>query len=70
MLSAADTLVALASRQSQTATLPIANLTAALNKARFQADVILHHDAITGTMCVASEGCNGGNQAGGDHEGV
>ncbi|EDQ91378.1 uncharacterized protein MONBRDRAFT_36279 [Monosiga brevicollis MX1] len=30
-------------------------------------DIILHHDAITGTMCVAEEGCTGGGQTGGDH---
>jgi hypothetical protein len=63
---AADAIVAAASRVLGDS-LPTANLTAALNEARFNADVILHHDAITGTMCVGSEGCIGGGQQGGDH---
>ena len=63
-LMAADAMVAVAGRAQG---LPTANLTAALDKARFDADVILHHDAITGTMCVGSEGCIGGGQGGGDH---
>ena len=38
-----------------------------LQAASLQSDIILHHDSITGTMCVAEEGCTGGGQTGGDH---
>lgn len=64
-LMAADALVAVASRV--VAGLPLANMTASLAGARFDANIILHHDAITGTMCVSSEGCIAGGQMGGDH---
>lgn len=67
-LAAADTLLSLAWRLDTTNQLPLSNLTDAMTAARFNADIILHHDSITGTMCVASEGCTGNTQIGGDHE--
>ena len=70
LLHAAEALFALKTPRAsgEGAAAENARLWAALEKARTDAGTVQHHDALTGTMCSAAEGCTGGGQTAGDHD--